>query len=191
MADILYEASVYITPRRVRELPFGWYLAREARLAYQFYDVSEDPFASMRIGVAERKIRHEGKCAREIPVENAEVAINALLAGFLEKHAPNDPEALRSIVEKATEAGELSAETRALFERDILPFKNSPLSGKSITELVRSPAAATIFLVAISGANAPVVIIVTPIGIIAMHIAIKSGPRIARWVDKKLKEWLR
>lgn len=196
MPDTLDVTSIYAPPRKVRHLPFGFHLGREAEITYHFYHVNDDANASMRVFGA---IEHIKKSAGAvIPIDVGSDRIESLpediLLGLLSQR--NVKSAIKAgnskkIVTQEIERGHLSAAYPALVTHTDLPFRQSPLAGRTIMEIAKDPTAISIFVVIAAGSNAPIAIICVPVGIVAIHVAKRTGPRISRWVDNKLKEWLK
>ena len=194
MEDTLYTALKYIAPRRVRYLPFGAHIAFDRAIYYHFYHVPDDAGdAAMRLASAAHRL--EQRALIKFKDEDASRIIDALLLGFVAKPA-QARQILKDgreseVIEDALKQGCLSPSVRLAFERDDFPFKQSPLVGKTIVEIAKSSVATTVFVIAVSGENAPIAIILTPVGIVAIHVANRIKGQIAKKVDDMLRDLLK
>ena len=192
MEDLLYRTSLYGPPRPAYTLPWGDQVFRRAEINYHFYNVADGVDRAARIARAVQRMRNSGLWITELKEGERDRLINDLLLGVVQPDdlkgvlKKNDAE---RVIAKALETGELSASLKNLFSQEVLPFRQSPLEGKSLLEIAKSPVAITVAL-AVGTQGNPVALIFTPVGVVAMHVAMKAGPRVARWVDNKLKEWL-
>lgn len=194
MQDILYKASIQVAPRKVMYLPGGYHVARDSEIIYHFYNVSSDANGAMRAIGAANQIRNSQFWKVELPPERAGEALNDLLLGFLDKSKVKqlvESGQATAEVSNAIAAGEISETLPRLLSESVLPFRESPVSGKSILDIVKNPNAIAVFVVLTAGDRAPMVVAILPVGIVAMHVATKAANRISAWVDKKLKEWLK
>lgn len=193
MQDLLYRTSIYGPRRTLYSLPFGMDVGRQSEITYHFYNVDPEEYGALRATGAARKIENSGLFFEKLQREDGNAIIKSVMLGLIPGH--NAKQTLKNgnadeVVTEAIERGEISDITPQIFEHAVLPFRESPLSGKTIAEIARNPTAIAVFVVVATGGS-PVAIIVLPVGIVAIHVATRSAPTISRWVDKKLKEWLR
>lgn len=201
MPDLLYKTSIYGPLQEIRELPWRpWRLwggdavaARRAEVTYHFYNVDQDINAPMRTSRALDRIKRSGELLIELKGEQKDKIVSSILLGLLpDTNAKQVIEKgnVESLIAAAVNDGRLDASIPELLAHDYLPFRESPLSGKTITEIVKNPTALAVFVVVGTQGN-PVVIAVLPVGIIGIHVAFKVRDHLGRWVDKKLKQWLK
>ncbi|MET0545297.1 MAG: hypothetical protein ABWZ40_03210 [Caulobacterales bacterium] len=189
MQDILYKSSVFGEPRRVYDLPFGFNLSRQSEICYHFYSVS-DPSAPLRAARAAKRISQlpgafpfDGNASGEL--------VSVLLLGLLPKENSKmvvEARTAQEKIDKAISDGMLDPGAPSLLMERILPFKGTP---QSIADIAKDPTAIAVFVVVVSESHAPIAIVVLPSGIVAIHAAANTSPRIATWLDAKLKEWLK
>lgn len=191
MEDTLYTALKYIAPRRVRYLPFGAHIAFDKAIYYHFYHVPLD--AEMRLASARWQL--EKRAITKLEGNDARRLVDALLLSLIKGQSETrqiiQQEKEHEVVEHAIRSGRLNPALRTVFERDDFPFKQSPLVGKSIIEIAKSSTATAVFIVVVAGENAPVAILLTPVGIIAIHVANRVKGRIAKKVDDMLRDLLK
>ncbi len=193
MNDLLYQTTIFGPKRTVRFLPWGDELVRPTQIFYHFYNVEQNVNAVPRITKAVERIRKERFWKKEIEAGDAQKIIDALVLGFVPKHDIQNifqKGDISEILENSLTQGELDSRIPELMSEQVLPWRESPVAGKTLLEIAQNPTAITLF-VAVSSEGSPIAIICTPVGIVLTQVALKSGPRFAQWADKKLKEWLK